>query len=68
VFLRREKAVILPQNPALTYPSTYPFFQSSDIFYLQFHGIIANKNNFAKVKNIFKKLCFKIRPLCPVAG
>ena len=45
-------SLFYPLNPALAYPFTYPLFQSSDIFYQQFKGIIAHKNIFVKVKNI----------------
>jgi len=67
-FDTRPKCLFFPLNPALAYPFTYPFFQSSDIFYQQFKRVIACENIFAKLKNIFKKFRSKTLSLRPVAG
>jgi len=67
-FWERRKELLYDQNPALTYPFTYPFLLSQDIFYLQIRYIIASKKYFNKPKNFFKKISFRGPPAPSSSG
>ncbi len=61
-FLIGQKCHFLPQNPAFTYPFTYPFLLASDIFCYVFQHVVAQEKSFGKVKKYSQKISFRGPP------